>query len=79
MRQITGPDGATLYIDPQEGTRGQKGPFYVVYADEQASERWGFFCTNCETVDNAVDAMGRIQCNQCSNRTKAEEWDAAHE
>ena len=41
--------------------------------------RWGFFCANCESFDNAVDSMGRIQCNRCSNFHKAEEWDAAHE
>lgn len=79
METVTGPADQTLYVDSQEGKRGQKGPFYVVYADEEQETRWGFFCSNCETLDNAVDAMGRVQCNVCSNRTKAEEWDAAHE
>jgi hypothetical protein len=79
MEQITGPDGQTLYVDYAEGRRGSKGPFYVVYADTDGETRWGFYCSNCETTNNAVDAMGRIQCNECSNRTKAEEWDAAHE
>lgn len=79
MDTVTDPDGRTLYVDMHEGKRGQKGPFYVVYADETSDTRWGFYCSNCETLDNAVDAMGRIQCNACSNRTKAEEWDAAHE
>lgn len=79
MDTVTGPHGRALYIDTSEGKRGQKGPFYVVYADEDLTMRWGFFCSNCDTADNAVDAMGRVQCNVCSNRTKAEEWDAAHE
>lgn len=79
MEQVTGPNEETLYVDRREGKRGQKGPFYVVYSDDEREARWGFFCSNCETTDNAVDAMGRIQCNDCSNRTKAEEWDAAHE
>jgi len=79
MESLTGPGGETLYVDRGEGKRGAKGPFHVVYADEGRTTRWGFFCDNCGTVDNAVDAMGRVQCNQCSNRTKAEEWDAAHE
>ena len=79
MDTVTGPTEQTLYVDPHERTRGQKGPFHVVYVDESRETRWGFFCSNCETADNAVDAMGRIQCNVCSNRTKAEEWDAAHE
>lgn len=77
MHSVTGPDNETLHVDRHEGRRGHKGSFYVVYTDE--NERWGFYCSNCETTDNAVDAMGRVQCNVCSNRTKAEEWDAAHE
>jgi len=59
----------------RDGKRGAKGPFYVVSADEETQARWGFVCDNCETLDNAVDAMGRVRCN----RTKAEEWDAVHE
>lgn len=79
MDQITGPEEETLYVEHAAGKRGQKGPFYVVYADTDAESRWGYFCSNCETADTAVDSMGRVQCNVCSNRTKAEEWDAAHE
>jgi len=79
MEALTSTDGKTVYVDSTQGKRGAKGPFYVVYTDAEATSRWGFYCGNCETTDNAVDAMGRIQCNQCSNRTKAEEWDAAHE
>ena len=79
MDHITGPDGESLYVDPAAGKRGQKGPFFIAYTDQHAEERWGFFCSNCETADSAVDSMGRVQCNVCSNRTKAEEWDAAHE
>lgn len=79
MDTVTGPDDQTLFVDRFEGKRGQKGPFYVVYADESQTSRWGFYCDNCDTLDNAVDSMGRVQCNVCSNVTKAEEWDAAHE
>jgi hypothetical protein len=79
MDTVTAPDGTTLHVDRREGKRGEKGPFHVVYADDAREVRWGFVCTNCGTVDNAVDTMGRVQCNECSNRTKAEEWDAAHE
>ena len=79
MEQISGPDGRTLYRNHRDGKRGSKGPFYTVYVDDRAQTPWGFFCGNCETTDNAVDPMGRIQCNECSNVTRAEEWDAAHE
>ncbi len=78
MEKRVGPEETTLYVSSQR-ERGNKGPFRVVYADADGESRWGFFCTNCETFDNAVDSMGRIQCNVCSNYHKAEEWDAAHE
>lgn len=79
METLEGPDGETLYVDDDPDRIGSKAPFRVVYADAAGEIRWGFRCDNCRTLDNAVDAMGRIQCNECSNRTKAEEWDAAHE
>ncbi|MFB6309263.1 MAG: DUF5816 domain-containing protein [Haloarculaceae archaeon] len=79
MDEIAGPDGRTLYVHAEETERGSKGPFNVVYSDPDADSRWGYFCSNCETVNNAMDAMGRIQCNECSNVRKPDEWDAAHE
>jgi hypothetical protein len=72
-----GPAG-TLYVSP-EAERGSKAPFLVAYADAAGDERWGYFCTNCETFDNAMDSMGRIQCNGCENFKRPDEWDAAHE
>lgn len=70
-------EGRRLSVERGQAERGTKGPFYVVYTD--AGSRWGFFCSNCESPDTAVDAMGRIECNVCANRHRAEEWDAAHE
>ncbi|MFB6125971.1 MAG: DUF5816 domain-containing protein [Halolamina sp.] len=75
-------DGAgTLYVDRGAGEVGSKAPFYVVYGAEAATEedRHGFLCGNCETMDNAMGTMGRIECNACGNIRKPEEWDAAHE
>ena len=72
-----GPSG-TLYVS-REAERGSVAPFLVVYTDEDARERWGYFCTNCETFDNAMDAAGKIACNRCENFKRPDEWDAAHE
>lgn len=79
MEVRTHSTGRTLYIDRTDAEIGSKGPFFTVYSTEHGEERWGFFCSNCESFDNAVDSMGRIQCNVCRNIHKAEEWDAAHE
>lgn len=73
-----GPE-RTLYVAYDEAERGQKGPFLAAYASPAREGRWGYFCTNCETFDNAMDSMGRVQCNECSNYKKPDEWDAAHE
>jgi len=79
MESRTGPEGDALYVDHEEGERGSKGPFLVVYRNPDASRRWGYFCSHCESFDTAMDSMGRVQCNACHNVKKPDEWDAAHE
>jgi hypothetical protein len=71
--------GADVFVDYTQGERGSKGPFYLVFTTATGEERWGYFCGNCETFDNAMDTMGRIECNNCGNVRKPDEWDAAHE
>ena len=79
LEAIRTAEGETIYVDRTTGERGSKGPFFVAYVSEAGEQRWGFLCGNCETVDNAMDTMGRIECNVCGNLKKADEWDAAHE
>lgn len=75
----TAPDGTTVFVTRKEGERGSKGAFFVAYLSRDQNERYGWFCGNCETFDNAMDTMGRIKCNHCGNIRKPTEWDAAHE
>jgi hypothetical protein len=70
--------GERIYLS-REAERGSKDPFVVAYADPSADDRWGYFCTHCESAATAMDTMGRIKCNRCANVKKPEEWDAAHE
>ncbi|MBO4246356.1 MULTISPECIES: DUF5816 domain-containing protein [Halomicrobium] len=79
MERHDSPDGQALFVNRSESEIGSKGPFYVVYSDDEGTTRWGYFCSNCESVDNAMDAMGRVQCNECANVRKPDQWDAAHE
>ena len=79
LEAVRTADGEDVYVDRREAERGAKGPFYVVYAEEDRETRWGYFCGHCQTVDNAMDSMGRIECNVCGNVRKPDEWDAAHE
>lgn len=71
--------GETVYVDRAEAERGSKAPFYIVYLSDERERRWGYVCANCGSLDTAMDTMGRIQCTDCDNVRKPEEWDAAHE
>ncbi len=75
----TTTDGERVYTDRSLVERGAEGPFYVVFTDADGRNRWGFRCGNCDSFDTAMDTMGRIQCTECGNLRKADEWDAAHE
>ena len=79
MDAKTTADGRQLYVDRERAERGSKGPFFVAYSTERADSQWGYYCANCDTFDNAMDAMGRLKCNTCANIKKPDEWDAAHE
>lgn len=79
LRAKDGPNGEQLYVADDEAEKGSKAPFFVAYRDEERERRWGFFCGNCETFSNAMDSMGRVQCNDCENFKRPDEWDAAHE
>jgi ribosomal protein S18 acetylase RimI-like enzyme len=74
----TGPDGETLYVAYDESMRGSSAPFYAVYADEDRTDRWGWFCGGDESFHVAADAMDRFECHECGNRTKPSRWDAAY-
>ena len=79
MDETATEDGQTIYVSRTEGDRGSKGAFYAAYGGPDRSARYGWYCAHCESLDTAMDSMGRIQCNQCGNVRKPTEWDAAHE
>lgn len=72
------PGGEEVFVDFEDSTRGSEGPFDVVYRSPDRTRRYGWFCSVCESIDNAMDSMGRIECNQCGNRRKATRWDAGY-
>lgn len=79
MDTATTADGETVYVATDEGDRGSKGPFYVAYADRERERRYGWVCGHCDSLDTAMDPMGRVECGTCGNLRKPTEWDAAHE
>lgn len=77
---VTTPDGREMYVNEEHIERGSKGPFFTAYTDPEFAEedKYGYFCANCETLDNAMDTMGRVKCNECGNLRKATRWDATY-
>jgi len=78
VEEIETDEGETVYLDRENQETGSVAPFYVVYTDETGEDIWGYYCANCETPANAMDAMGRIQCDDCGNARKPTRWDAAY-
>lgn len=79
MQRRTTPEGDTVYIPEDQAEIGSKAPFVPVYSRPDRSTRYGWFCTNCDGLETAMDTMGRIECVSCGNFRKPTEWDAAHE
>ena len=78
VERIAGPDDRELFVNFSEGERGLRAPFYPVFGTRDLEDRYGWFCGDCESVDNAMDAMGRIVCNECGNKRKATRWDESY-
>lgn len=71
-------EGETVYVDHSTQETGSIAPFRMVYTGRSGDELYGYWCSKCESLANAMDAMGRIQCDECGNARKATRWDAAY-
>ena len=78
VEQIAGPDDRELFVNFSEAERGLRAPFYPVFGTRELEDRYGWFCGDCESVDNTMDSMGRIVCNSCGNKRKATRWDSSY-
>jgi len=68
----------TVFVDYTDSDTGSAGHFYTVWSDEEQASQYGYFCANCDTLANAMDSMGRIECDNCGNTRKPTRWDAAY-
>lgn len=75
---ITDEAGNTVYVDFEVSERGSSAGFHPVFTEEDGEHRYGYYCENCNTLANAMDPMGRIECDNCGNVRKATRWDAAY-
>lgn len=70
-------DDGTVYTGDEE-LSGKDAPFLVLYTDEERTEQYGFFCTNCGSLANAADGLDRVDCDTCGNESSPEEWDGSY-
>jgi len=77
VEPIQAEDGE-VYVNHDESDSGSIGDFFVVYRDRDRTEKYGYYCGNCDSLANAMDAMGRVECDSCGNNRKPTRWDAAY-
>jgi ribosomal protein S18 acetylase RimI-like enzyme len=78
LQPVTTDDDTTVYVDRDDIDQGSIGAFHTVYSDEERDELYGYYCGKCDNLANAMDAMGRIECDNCGNSRKPTRWDAAY-
>jgi ribosomal protein S18 acetylase RimI-like enzyme len=78
LRSLVTDDGTVVYLDRTDEEVGSDAPFNVVLEDPDGEVHYGYFCTNCEELANAMSANGRIKCATCGNTRKPTRWDASY-
>lgn len=73
-----GPDGEELFVDYSGSERGTEAPFYPLFHDEGLDEKFGWLCSNCDSVETTMGSSGRIQCAHCENVRTATRWDGSY-
>lgn len=72
-------DGTELVVDRDDRTSGTDAPFFGVLAATDGDDgRFGLYCANCGTVAEAMDELGRIECDTCGNTHRPDQWDDAY-
>ena len=73
--------GETVYLNREEIKSGTENPFFVTYSDEAKENRFGYYCSNCGSLETTRDAQDHIECTECGNAhtpKSAESYDASY-
>lgn len=68
-------DGSALRIDRNE-VPGRDAPFFPLCSAE--NEMIGYFCSSCGSTNIAGGSLDRLECENCGNLHRADEWDDAY-
>ncbi|MBV0901933.1 GNAT family N-acetyltransferase [Haloarcula salina] len=69
-------DGERQPVATDESLQGARGPFYAVRDD--GGTRVGYLCSACESTSVTSDGLERLQCTDCGNTHRPDEWDPAY-
>lgn len=67
MTVATTDDGETVYLNREEVKSGTENPFFVAYTDEEFEEQFGYYCSNCGSLNTVRNAQDHIECTDCGN------------
>lgn len=71
-------DGRELFVG-DDGLSGTEASFYRTYTDEERTDEFGYYCSNCGSTDVMMSDMERIRCSNCGNENRADEdYDASY-
>lgn len=74
----TTDDGQTVHLD-DDVLQGTEGAFVAAYTDEDRTEEYGYYCTNCGSTDVSMDSMERLECENCGNvRRPDDDYDESY-
>ena len=71
-------EGRTVYLAGEDPIPGSEGPFLRTFDDDAREQHYGYYCTNCGSTETAMDELERLECADCGNVHRADEWDAAY-
>lgn len=71
-------DGEAGSVDHGTEVPGTTAPFYLVYESDELDRRVGFLCSHCGTTEVAADSLDRVECTECGNLHRPDDWDAAY-
>lgn len=71
-------DDESRSVKQDEEISGTLAPFYPVFENGAFEDPIGFFCSECGTPRVAADGLDRLECNECGNSHRSDDWDKAY-
>ncbi len=71
-------DGEERFVDRDDSVPGREAPFFSVYSTKNEEEPYGYFCSPCGSTNVSADGLDRLECGNCGNEHRADEWDKAY-